>query len=298
MSPKATVVAGGLLLLDKLAGISSNQALGKAKKILGIRKAGHAGTLDPFATGLLLCAFGQATKVNAFLLEADKTYQATLTLGQATSTGDLEGEVVDSAEIADMTLPEWQSLADKLTGNIEQTPPMYSALKYQGQPLYKLARQGKTVERAARSITIYSLKITRWESPELDFVVRCSKGTYVRTLGEQLAQLADTVGHLSALRRTSIGRFDQQSMLTLEQLADTVNPIDVLLPADQALLGYPDIHIDTNQAKRFMHGQTLECSERLKPGLYRVYLEDRQFLGLGEAAVSGKLKPQRLFVIQ
>ncbi len=298
MSPKAAAVAGGLLLLDKPAGISSNQALGKAKKILGIRKAGHAGTLDPFATGLLLCAFGQATKVNAFLLEADKIYQATLTLGQATTTGDLEGDIVDSADVTDMTLSQWQSLADKLTGHIEQTPPMYSALKHQGQPLYKLARQGKTVERKARSIMIYSLQVTRWESPELDFVVHCSKGTYVRTLAEQLAQLACTLGHLSALRRTGIGRFSQQHMLTLEQLADTENPIDALLPADQALLDYPDIHINTSQAKCFMHGQSLEHFERLASGLYRVYLEDEQFLGLGEAVMDGRLKPHRLFAIQ
>lgn len=301
MGQKAPPVAGGLLLLDKPAGISSNQALGKAKKILGIRKAGHAGTLDPFATGLLLCAFGQATKVNAFLLEADKTYQATLKLGQATATGDVEGEIVDTAEIPDITLQQWQSLADQLTGKIEQTPPMYSALKYQGQPLYKLARQGITVERAARSITIYSLQITRWESPELGFTVRCSKGTYVRTLGEQLAQLGNTVGHLIALRRTSIGYFDEQPMLTLEQLAEAANPTDALLPADQALQDYPDIHLDTDQVRRFMQGQMLESfvqPEQLEPGLCRVYGAQEQFLGLGEILLDKCLKPQRLFVTQ
>ncbi len=292
---KATPTAGGLLLLDKPAGISSNQALGKAKRILGIRKAGHAGTLDPFATGLLLCAFGQATKVNAFLLEADKTYQATLQVGQSTATGDLEGAVTATSQVPAISRQQWQALADKLTGTIEQVPPMYSALKHQGQPLYKLARQGKTIERQARQVTIHSLDIVSWQAPLLVFQVRCSKGTYVRTLGEQLAQLAGSIGHLTALRRTSIGGFEQHQMLTLTQLEAAPEPLACLLPADQALLDYPAITLSEQQATGFLHGRTLVEVAVDQPGKYRVYAVDGLFLGLGECLRGAGLKPQRVF---
>jgi len=282
-------------LLDKPVGLSSNQALGKAKRIIGIRKAGHAGTLDPFATGLLLCAFAQATKVNAFLLEADKTYQAELKLGQATSTADIEGEITATSVIPQLTLADWQQLADTLIGDLEQTPPMYSALKHQGQPLYKLARQGKTVERKARQITIHSLKILAWETPLLRFEVRCSKGTYVRTLGEQLAGLADSVGHLVSLRRTSIGQFKAEQMLTIQQLENSKDPLTLLLPADQALLGYPQVILTKLQSKAFLHGQSIAV-DGYQQKLCRVYSETSVFLGLGKYLADGQFKAERVFL--
>ncbi len=291
----ATPIAGGLLLLDKPAGISSNHALGRAKRILGIRKAGHAGTLDPFATGMLLCAFGQATKVNAYLLGADKTYSATLKLGQSTTTGDIEGEITDTSEIPLLSLSEWQALANKLTGELEQIPPMYSALKHQGQPLYKLARQGKTVDRKARRITIHMLKVTSWDPPLLSFEVRCSKGTYVRTLGEQLAGIADTVGHLSSLRRTSIDAFVAGQMVGMEQLESADQPLDYLLSADQGLLGYPVVNLNASQWLRFVQGQQVADLPKCVPGLYRVYRVDNLFLGIGEVLPETGLKPRRVF---
>ncbi len=288
-------VTGGLLLLDKPAGLSSNQALSRAKRILGIRKAGHAGTLDPFATGMLLCAFGQATKANAYLLDADKAYQAVLKLGQSTTTGDCEGDPVQTAEIPSLDSQQWQYLAAGLTGELEQVPPMFSALKHQGQPLYKLARQGKTVERKARRITIYRLKVTAWNPPLLSFEVHCSKGAYIRTLGEQLAEKAGSTGHLVSLRRIAIRQFAEAQMITLEQLEKAADPHTNLLSADQALLHYPAINLDAGQSARFVQGQLIKDRSDHAAGLIRVYTADNLFLGMGEIMTDNSLKVARLF---
>lgn len=286
---------GGLLLIDKPAGLSSNQVLGKAKRILGIRKAGHAGTLDPFATGLLLCAFGQATRVNAFLLETDKHYLATLKLGQSTATGDTEGEAVDTAQVPAMNLSQWQEVADTLVGEIEQVPPMYSALKYQGTRLYELARKGETVPRQARKVTIKSLQGQSWEPPLFSFEVHCSKGTYVRTLGEQLATLSGSLGHLVALRRTASGGFNIGQAITLDALAEMPDPKMALLAADRALLHLAEIELDREQTLYFQQGRVIVQKHCVAGDQYRVYDADHCFIGIGIGDRQQQLQPQRVF---
>ena len=297
----------GLLLLDKPVGISSNQALSKAKRCLKSRKAGHAGTLDPFANGLLLCAFGQATKANAYLLKADKTYRAQLKLGIATATGDTEGETIQSSALPQLGLQQWQVLADQFIGQQQQTPPMYSALKHNGVPLYELARKGQVVERQSRSIVIHDLQVTTIDNDLLSFEVSCSTGTYVRTLAEDLAKAAGTVGHLQTLRRLSIGEFNVVNAVSLEQLDTAVSmqtPIDeLLLPPEDALLHLPRVSLDVDQTAKFLFGQTLtldslsinsaELEGFQMNDLCRIFSPDH-FLGVG-VVVNGGLRTQRLF---
>lgn len=292
--------SSGILLLDKPAGMSSNQALGKAKRLLGVRKAGHAGTLDPFATGLLLCAFGQATKANAYLLKASKTYQATLHLGQATTTGDIEGDVIHEAEVADLNQTSWQQLADQFIGEQLQTPPMYSALKHNGVPLYQLARQGITVERQARSVCIDQLLIQQVTAAQVVFEVHCSTGTYVRTLAEDLAKAAGTVGYLTALRRLSIDRFHLDAAVTLTELEALQRPAAELLPAEMALQHFPELKLTDVQTAQFLQGQTITDAavggSRQPSGeaeQYRI-VGQGMFLGVGVMLEQG-LRPQRLF---
>ncbi|MDA3934543.1 MAG: tRNA pseudouridine(55) synthase TruB [Gammaproteobacteria bacterium] len=296
---------GGLLLLDKPVGSSSNQVLSACKRVLGIRKAGHAGTLDPFASGMLVCAFARATRVNAFLLEFDKCYQASMSLGTATTTGDPEGEVCASAKVPDLDCAAWQLLANRLTGSIEQIPPMYSALKVQGKRLYELARQGVEIERSSRTVHIAALEITAASATQVDFTVRCSKGTYIRTLAQQLAELAATVTHLTALRRTSIGPFQAEQMVSMEQLQQSDDPLSMLLPADAGLQHLPLQRLDHAQAERFRHGQALSIDTVVAPvqpapadadaqPLLRVYGADG-LLGIARQDAAGKLHPKRMF---
>ena len=289
---------GGLLLLDKPPGISSNQALTAAKRLLGIRKAGHAGTLDPFASGMLICAFARATRANAFMLEFDKSYLATAQLGVATSTGDPEGEVVANAAVPHLSLSRWQALADQLCGTLMQMPPMYSAIKQDGKRLYELARQGIEVERKSRQVEIHALTVTAVDGARLAFAVHCSKGTYVRTLAQQLAELAGTQAHLHSLRRTAIGPFGEQDMLTLEQLRDADDAHSLLRPTAAALEHLPLITLEPDEAERFLHGQKLTGISGPAAAdttqMVRVYA-DTGLLGVASFDAAQRLCPKRLF---
>ena len=284
----------GALLVDKPVGLSSNAALQRAKKLLGARKAGHAGTLDPLASGLLVVLFGEATKFAAPFLDSDKEYVATLKLGERTATGDAEGEVVERKPVAIDADLLGQALA-RFVGPIEQVPPMYSALKRDGVPLYKLARRGTEVERKARRITIGTLECLEWEGTMLKVGVRCSKGTYVRTLAEDIGLALGTVAHLSALRRTGSGRFRIEEAVTLEALeamAPAGRPARVLGLA-QMLSDLPSATLDKEAASRFSTGQPVRHPS-VPEGLCAVYAEGGAVLGLGTADGAGLLRPQRL----
>ncbi|MEN1729323.1 MAG: tRNA pseudouridine(55) synthase TruB [Pseudomonadota bacterium] len=284
----------GILLLDKPSGITSNAALGRAKRVLGIRKAGHTGTLDPMASGLLVLCFGEATKVSGFLLDADKAYEAEATLGISTDSEDAEGEVIDQQVVPEFDLAEIEASLDAFRGPIEQVPPMHSALKHQGKRLYELARQGEVVERPPRSVVIHELTCRDWSHPKLQLDVRCSKGTYIRSLVRDLGLALGCGAHLSALRRTLSSPFDLADAITLDQLSD----LDVdsaralLLPPDQAVQHFPAVHLDEAYALRLQQGQTLP-DIKAAPGLVRAYYEDR-FLGLAMVDEDGRLRAKRL----
>jgi tRNA pseudouridine55 synthase len=287
----------GALLLDKPLGLSSNAALQRAKRLLGARKAGHAGTLDPLASGLLLLLFGEATKFAGPLLDADKEYVARLKLGERTATGDAEGEILERLPVsADESRIE--AVLRGFQGAIDQVPPMYSALKQAGVPLYDLARQGKTVERRARTVQIYELRTLRLEPPFLELQVRCSKGTYIRTLAEDIGAALGTVAHLAALRRTGAGGFrieDAVSLAALED-ADEKTRTAALLPLSALLTGLPRAELDAASEARFRNGQALPGAAL--EGLCGVYGESGRVIGLGKSDAAGVLRPVRLTAAQ
>jgi tRNA pseudouridine55 synthase len=288
----------GALLLDKPVGLSSNAALQRAKRLLGARKAGHAGTLDPLASGLLLLLFGEATKFAGPLLDADKEYAATVKLGERTATGDAEGEILERLPVsADEAKVE--AVLRGFRGAIEQIPPMYSALKQAGVPLYDLARQGKTVERRARTVQIYELRAIRLEPPFLELQVRCSKGTYIRTLAEDIGAALGTVAHLAALRRTASGGFRIEHAVSLAALeeANEKTRSAALLPLSALLTGLPRAELDAAAEARFRNGQTLATPAR-EEGLCGVYGQNGRVIGLGRADAAGVLHPVRLTAAQ
>jgi tRNA pseudouridine55 synthase len=279
--------------------MSSNQALQRARRVFQAKKAGHTGSLDPLASGLLPLCFGEATKVAGFLLDEDKTYVATLSLGARTTTGDAEGEVIETMPVPDLLPDAVTALLQSFEGPIDQVPPMYSALKHEGQALYRLARQGIEVPREARRVTIHALRLVALQQSGLTFEVRCSKGTYVRTLGEDIAKRLGTVGHLTALRRTGIGSaFDQvvpRSLDSLEALIGRHDELDRwLLPIDSALTSWPSVDLDAIRARAASHGQEIPVSGI--PGTrVRLYGPDRAFLGMGMHTDSGTtIRPLRL----
>lgn len=295
-----TVPVSGLLLLDKPAGMTSNQALQKVKKLLKAKKAGHTGALDPAATGMLPLCFGEATKVCAYLLEADKTYRVTARLGEATTTGDADGDITDTADVPEFGRESWEKIFDRFRGEIEQVPPMYSALRKDGKRLYELARKGQVVERAPRPVRIVELNLLEVHGNRLVFRVRCSKGTYVRTLVEDIARAAGTVAHTAKLHREAVGDFQAEEMLDLpgaEKLAET-GPEALrarLLPADSALASWPDCHIPEQAAERFCGGQTVKVGDEVPQGLVRVYAGGERFLGVGQMGEDKRLAPRRIF---
>lgn len=298
---KVRDLVDGVLLLDKPVGFSSNDALIKAKRVLNAKKAGHTGTLDPFATGLLPLCFGEATKFSQDLLEADKTYETTVHLGQTTDTGDTEGEVVDSRDV-NVTLEQIHAVLEKFRGPIAQVPPMYSALKRDGKPLYEYARAGITLEREARNVVIHKLELVSYEAPFLKLVVTCSKGTYIRVLGQDIGEALGCGAHLNALRRTQVGPLTMDGMLTLEQLTVHEAPLSLLAPVDALLASFPAVRLNAELAKRFLNGQRLALGKEpmdlanpvpAEQGRVRVYL-DAKLLGtaiLGEYSI---LAPERL----
>jgi len=286
----------GILLVDKPVGITSNAALGWAKRILGIKKAGHTGTLDPLASGLLALCFGEATKVSGFLLDADKTYIAEATLGVTTDSEDAEGQILEQLPVPAIELDELNLRLDRFRGPIEQVPPMHSALKHKGKRLYELARQGETVERPPRAVTIHSLELLDLNSPRLQLAVTCSKGTYIRSLVRDIGEALGCGAHLSALRRTASAPFNLADAIGLDAL-DGLNREEahaLLLPADTALMHLPEVHLDPVQSTRLRQGQKLAGVKADIAGLVRVY-DHLGFFGIGESDGEGHLKAKRLF---
>ena len=283
----------GALLVDKPVGLSSNAVLQQVKRLLGARKAGHAGTLDPLASGLLVILFGEATKFAGLLLESDKQYRATLKLGETTSTGDAEGEILESRN---PEVSEAQILAAlaRFRGEIEQLPPMHSALKRAGVPLYKLARRGKTVERSRRRVEILELESVGFHPPLLELRVRCSKGTYIRTLAEDIGAALGTGAHLAALRRTASGRFLIEAAVTLDDIAglNETQRQGRLLSLGELLADLPRVELDAPLELRLRNGQALKLSG-LQEGVSALYRADGALIGLGRAQ-GGVLRPLRL----
>jgi tRNA pseudouridine55 synthase len=291
----------GALLLDKPVGITSNRALQQARKLLGVSKAGHAGTLDPLASGLLLLLFGEGTKFAGPHLDDDKEYLATLKLGEKTSTGDAEGEVIERREHA-VSESEVGSTLQKFLGELDQVPPMHSALKRDGVPLYRLARAGETVERAARRVRISELENIEFSPPYLSLRVRCSKGTYVRTLAEDIGAALGSCAHLTALRRIASGRWRVEDAVTLDALSSMSEALRAqhLLPLSALLDGLPRVELEPDEAARFRNGQTLKAFlPAAAPGtLVAVYGADGCVIGLAQAQADAALRPVRLVSTQ
>ena len=289
----------GVILLDKPVGITSNRALQKVRGIFQARKAGHTGSLDPFATGMLPICLGEASKTAAFMLEAQKQYRATARLGEATTTGDVEGEVIQTCPVPDIDPEKLAQTLKQFVGEIEQVPPMYSALKHQGKPLYEYARAGIEIERPARTVTIHQLDLVEWQAPELTFDVRCSKGTYIRTLAEDIATALKSCAHLIKLRRLVVEPFESFPMVTLEQLQearDSGGLQDFLLPVDVGLAGWPRVDLDADQHGKFKHGNYFPFSaDGSIVGKIRVYGPEGDLLGLADLSSEGILQPTRVF---
>ncbi len=287
----------GLLLLDKPEGISSNLALQRVRRALAAAKGGHTGNLDVAASGLLPLCFGEATKLSAFLLDADKTYIAELALGTTTTTGDREGEVLTSRPVPPLTTEDVTRALARFVGPQSQLPPMYSALKRDGRPLYAYARAGIEVAREPRAITIHALRLLDCRVPRLVVEVVCSKGTYVRTLAEDIGEALGCGAHLSALRRTRAGPFslDDAHPLSVFETGEAPARHDaLLLPVDRALSGYPALTLEAAASRALRQGQRRPASAEARPGLYRLYGPDETFLGLGEVTADGSLEPRRM----
>lgn len=300
---RVTVPVNGLLLLNKPSGLTSNRALQTVKRLLQARKAGHTGSLDPAATGMLPLCFGEATKVCSYLLDADKSYRVVARLGEATDTGDADGTVTETAEVPELDEAAWKAIFAAFTGTIMQVPPMYSALKQDGKRLYELARQGQEVERAARKVTIRELALLECRGRRLAFRVQCSKGTYVRTLVEDLAKRAGTVAHTLSLHRETVAGFaaaDMVELETLESVAAAEGPRALerfLLPIDNALQHWPACELAAGLDERFASGQPVIAAAGDGPGgqLLRAYSADGRLLGIGQATGDGRVAPKRVF---
>ncbi len=297
---KKRIPVHGVLLLDKSRDVSSNGALVAVKRLFNAEKAGHTGTLDPFATGLLPLCLGEATKFAQDLLEADKTYEAILHLGVTTTTADSEGEVLERQDV-DVHREQIDVLLPQFMGELKQIPPMYSALKRDGKPLYEYARAGITLEREARTITIHELKILDYQSPFLRIHVRCSKGTYIRTLGEDLGLALGCGAHLSELRRTAVGSLRVTNAITLAALTEESEDLRAqhLQSVDALISNCPKIMLNEQLATRFMHGQRLSLSKEgvalpVDQGRVRVYGASDQLLGTGQIQEFAVLAPERL----
>ncbi|MBE0434888.1 MAG: tRNA pseudouridine(55) synthase TruB [Methylomicrobium sp.] len=285
----------GILLLDKRLGVSSNRALQEVKHLFNANKAGHTGSLDPLASGLLPVCFGEATKVSGFMLDDDKRYQVVVRLGVVTDTGDAEGQVLKTRPVPPLSDDEILACLENFTGDIEQVPPMYSALKLNGKKLYELARQGKSVERKARPITIYKINLLKYQEPLLTLDVWCSKGTYIRTLAEDIGERLGCGGTVIELRRLASGRFVIDEAKSIEQLQEMSENerMNCLIPVDKPIDSIPAVDLSEEQANSIKQGQSLTLKNSLE-GPVRMYM-GRQFLGLGEMLMDGKLAPKKLF---
>ncbi len=290
----------GIVLLDKRQGVSSNWALQEVKRLYNANKAGHTGSLDPLATGLLPICLGEATKVSAYMLADDKRYQTVIQLGVMTETGDVEGVVLEEKPVPVITDEMLQHCLETFTGEIEQVPPMYSALKHNGKKLYELAREGITVERKARKITIYGIECLKFEGELLTLDVRCSKGTYIRTLAEDIGHYFGCGGTVKELRRTEAGCFKLSDAQEIEQLQN-VNSVEalhaILIPVDKPLEAIPAIDVAEFEADLIKQGQRIlpeGVDMNAEFPLCRLY-HNKIFLGLGEKLINDKIQPKRVF---
>jgi tRNA pseudouridine55 synthase len=285
----------GIVLLDKRLGVSSNRALQEVKRLFNASKAGHTGSLDPLATGLLPLCFGEATKVSGMMLDDNKRYKVIIQLGIKTDTGDLEGSIVETRPVPEFTVDGIKTILEMFTGEIDQIPPMYSALKQNGKKLYELARDGITVERKARRITIFELKLLNTQKDTLELEAYCSKGTYIRSLAEDIGQELGCGATVKALRRMQAGQFRIEQAMTLEQLQalDEQQLLANLIAVDAPLQAMPAVYLDGQQATAIKFGQVLDLEEDMR-GPVRMY-DTTEFLGLGEIRLDGKLAPKKLF---
>lgn len=291
----------GILLLDKPAGISSNQALQQVKRLYKAAKAGHTGSLDPLATGLLPLCLGQTTKFSSFLLDADKRYRVTVTLGVTTDSADADGQVLETRPIDGVDAAAVEAVLPRFMGRIEQLPPMYSAVKHQGERLYKLAREGKEVERTPREVQIFALDLLGFTPPTLELDVHCSKGTYVRTLAEEIGAALGCGAHVSALRRTGVGPYVEGetrfvSMAEVEVAAEEgFDALDaMLLPLDSVLGHCPAVRLSADAAFYLRQGQPVLVPQAPTEGLVRLYAGGDAFLGIGVILDDGRVQPKRL----
>ncbi|HHX8655635.1 TPA: tRNA pseudouridine(55) synthase TruB [Vibrio diabolicus] len=300
----------GVILLDKPTGISSNDALQKVKRIYFAEKAGHTGALDPLATGMLPICLGEATKFSQFLLDSDKRYRVIAKLGERTNTSDSDGEVVETRPI-DVTLDKLDACIDKFRGESDQVPSMFSALKYQGKPLYEYARKGIEVPRESRKITVYEIVLHRFEGDEVEMEVHCSKGTYIRTIVDDLGEMLGCGAHVTMLRRTGVAKYPYEKMVTLEQLNELLEQAHreeraprelldpLLLPMDTAVEDLPEVNLVPELADMVQHGQPVQVFGAPTEGSLRLTMgEERLFIGVGEMNEDGKIAPKRLVVFR
>jgi len=287
----------GVLLLDKPVGITSNAALQIAKRLYRAAKAGHTGILDPMASGLLPLCLGEATKFAQYPTDADKTYEAVIKLGETTDTGDADGQVILRRQVA-VTRADIECVVNQFIGPIMQTPPMYSALKHQGQPLYKYARKGIEIERAARPVTVHKIEIMSCAIDRFSIRVDCSKGTYIRVLAEDIGEMLGCGAHLIGLRRTRVGAFILDPAITLDSV-ETLTEIErdaKLLPVDSLVASLPKIALEPDAAHYLKQGQAIWLAKLTLHQRFRIYDEKHQFIGVGEVSEEGKLQPTRLIV--
>lgn len=289
----------GILVVDKPAGISSNDVVQQAKRLFGAQKVGHTGSLDPLATGVLPLCFGEATKFSQYLLDADKKYWTQVRLGITTETADADGEVIAQADTSGITESQVTASLETFVGEIEQIPSMYSALKHQGQPLYKLARQGIEVERAPRRISIYSAELLQFSEASIELRVHCSKGTYIRSLAEDLGAALGCGGHVSALRRLAAGPYEEAQATTLDELREVgdVREMDaLLLPVSSAVGSWPAVRLHEDTAHYVRQGQPVQVAHAPTDGWVQIFelAEEDRFLGVGEILTDGRVAPRRL----
>jgi len=286
----------GMVLIDKPTGITSNRVVQIVRRLFNANSAGHTGALDPLATGMLPVCLGEATKFSQLMLEADKAYRVVAKLGERTDTSDADGTVVERHPV-NITKEVLLAALPQFRGDIQQVPSMFSALKYEGKPLYEYARAGKTVPRKARDITVYSLELVAFTGDTATLDVQCSKGTYIRTIIDDLGQVLGCGAHVQQLRRTGIEKFPVDKMITLEQLeaaAESGPPDSLLLPMDMPAMALPSFTMDEREVRNFIHGQPLRRSEA--GDLFRVYAENGDFWGVAERREDGDLWPRRVVV--
>ncbi|HCE4910926.1 tRNA pseudouridine(55) synthase TruB [Vibrio parahaemolyticus] len=300
----------GVILLDKPTGISSNDALQKVKRIYFAEKAGHTGALDPLATGMLPICLGEATKFSQFLLDSDKRYRVIAKLGERTNTSDSDGEVVETRPV-DVTLEKLEACIEKFRGESDQVPSMFSALKYQGKPLYEYARKGIEVPRESRKITVYEIILHRFEGDEVEMEVHCSKGTYIRTIVDDLGEMLGCGAHVTMLRRTAVAKYPYEKMVTLEHLNELLEQAHreeiaprelldpLLMPMDTAVEDLPEVNLIPELADMVQHGQPVQVLGAPEQGSLRLTMgEERLFIGVGEMNDDGKIAPKRLVVFR